>query len=200
MKDLIARAAIVVSLLMGACESPEDQLTRLRGELLEVLNERDYFDFSWNGRQMRWKLPPSQEAASSRFDKIKKIQAEVQKIASSSSQAAIQNDVQQLDTQLNQLLLQGHGAYFDPTTLVITELIADTPASAALHSLLPKITQYYTEVERRWNNPEAQRAKLAAQQSTLMLAALEKMGAEALPAQYAVKDFIGLCQSAVLSE
>lgn len=188
---------LLLMLLFSACESPGERVGRLRKQLLVALSEQEYFEFSAGSKQIKWPLPPSGELAEKKKQQVLKIREELATIDPANMQVESQMQYQHLKQQLEELSNQ-QLAFFDPAQFVIDEFLDDKTTPEERKLLLPHIREYYTRIENRWTPPAASRAKLAMKKSLMVLEKMEAMGAETQEAQLAVKDFIGLCQSALL--
>lgn len=193
-------APLFVFLVFMGCESPHDKISRLQGELLTALGERDYFEIVAEKQKIRLPLPPAPELAAARKVKISEINLETYSMDSKKLNAEDQQRLQDLCGYLNQIVQRGNGAFFDPTKFVLAEVLSAQQTTGATEQILQKMPEYYAEVERRWQTPDPARAQVAAEQSIRVLEQLEKMGDRALSARLAVKDFMGLCHSAVLMQ
>jgi hypothetical protein len=194
---------VVVLCLAVACESPNEKISRLQGELLTALGERDYFEIKWEKQSLKLPLPPEPALAAARSAKIVEINAETYAMEHANLNDKEKQRFEQLSVQLEAILKRGNGAFFDPTKCVLPLEPKDNPAlsnPAFLKILLAKIPEYYAEVERRWQLPDTVRAGQAAAQSLLVLDWLEEVPGDPTESRYAIKDFICLCQCAVLKE
>ena len=97
-------------------------------------------------------------------------------------------------------------AFFDPSRCVVSGQLQQFSNHPELPIVLEKIPAYYAQIEQRWQIPEHRfvAKTVDASMSTLdMLHGLAKnSGVEGVArteaARCAIKDFIGLCQSAIL--
>jgi hypothetical protein len=194
----ITKWYLLLLLVFGSCESASDKVGRMRRELIDILSEKEYFEFTVDQKTVKWQLPPTQELAKAKMERMLHLREELNQIPTEKLNEERKLQLAKLKEQLTQLVENGKGGYFDPTQLVLDPFFDKTVSEAELRSYLPHLYGYYSEVEQRWLPPEAGRAKLAVKKSLMVLDALEAFGPEADSAKLAVKDFIGLCQSAVL--
>lgn len=186
-----------------ACENPNEKISRLQEELLTALGERDYFEIKWEKQSLKLPLPPEPALAAARSTKISEINTAVYSLEHASLNEKEKQRFEQLRVQLDAILKRGNGAFFDPVKCVIPYASKETPAllnPAFQKILLGKIPEYYAEVERRWQTPDAARARQAAAESLLVLDWLDSLPGENVEPRWAVKDFICLCQCAVLKD
>ncbi len=194
---------VVVLCLAVACESPNEKISRIQGELLTALGERDFFEVKLNEQVLKLPLPPAPDLAAARSAKISEIKVETYALEHANLNGTEKQRFEQLSVQLDAILKRGNGAFFDPTKCVLPLESKDNPAltsPAFLKILLSKIPEYYAEVERCWQSPDPARARQAAAQSLLVLDWLEGLQEDATGARLAVKDFISLCHCAVLKD
>jgi hypothetical protein len=176
--------------------------SRLQSELLSALGTRDFFEIKLGQQVLQLPLPPSPELAEARKIRVAEINLEAYSFDNEKLNKDDQQRLAQLSAQLNELVKRGNGAFFDPVKCVLGDVLRENLAAGnQQHTqiLLDTIPAYYEEVARRWQLPDRKRSRSAAAESLLVLESLEKMGDQANPARLAVKDFICLCQSAVLA-
>lgn len=188
--------ALLLILALISCESPEDKISRLQSETLALLGSGDFFVFNTQSRTIMLALPPSLENAAQCAQRIPRISQEINVIDAASLSATDQERLERLKTIVETLANKGADSAFDPNKCVIADLLADDLRGETGKVVLEKIPEYYAEVERRWQQPNSFRALQAAQQSLRSLDMLQEMGSDADRARLAVKDFIGMCQSA----
>jgi hypothetical protein len=194
---------VVVVCLAVACESPNEKISRLQGELLTALGERDYFEIKLEEQSLNLPLPPEPALAAARSAKISEINTETYSLEHANLNGKEKQRFEQLSVQLDAILKRGNGAFFDPTRCVLPIEWKDNPALAKpafMKLLLAKIPEYYAEVERCWQSPDPVRARQAAAQSLLILDWLDELPYDNTSARMAIKDFICLCQCAVLKD
>ena len=187
---------ILILFLLPSCESPQEKISRLQSETLKALIPGDFFEIKTTSIHLRLPLPPEPAQAASSANRIAAIHLETSSLETEKLNAEDQKRLQQLNRQLNEMVQRGKGAFFDPTQCVLSKIRQGKTDRADIKILLKKIPEYYAEVERRWQAPNPERAKIAAAASMPALDWLAEMGDEAQPACFAVKDFIGRCQSA----
>ncbi len=195
-------ACLFLLFFLLACETPQAKISRLQSELLSALGTRDFFEIKLGQQVLQLPLPPSPELAEARKLRVSEINLETYSFDNEKLNKDDQQRLAQLSAQLNELVKRGNGAFFDPVKCVLGDVLrVNLAAGNQQHTqiLLDTIPAYYEEVARRWQSPDRLRARSAAAESLLVLESLEKMGDHANPARLAVKDFICLCQSAVLT-
>ncbi len=193
---MLRYSVLLFTLFLGACESSQDKISRLQSETLAALLVSDSFEIKTKSQTFKLALPPTPEKAALRGQRILAIRQEASSFDSESLSPLEQERLRDLNAILAALVQGGNGSTFDPTKCVVADLLKDNPNGSTAKILLQKIPEYYAEVERRWITPNKARAHTAAQQSLQSLDILHEMGDEAYPASLAVKDFIGMCQSA----
>lgn len=201
---VLPRCLVVLVLCLAvACESPNEKISRLQGELLTALGERDYFEVKLEEQSLKLPLPPEPSLAAARSAKIAEINAETYTLEHANLKAKEKQRFEQLSVQLDAMLKRGNGAFFDPGKCVLPLDTKESPAlanPAFLKFFLGKIPEYYAEVERRWQSPDPARARMAAAQSLLVLDWLEGVPGDTTAPRLAIKDFICLCKCAVLKD
>ena len=190
-------SALIFILFLIACESPRDKITRLQSETLAAIGVRDSFEIKTKSKIYKLALPPTPEKAVECAGRISAIHLEANSLDLESLSATDQQRLRDLNAILTALVQAGNGSTFDPGKCVVADLLNDNNSGSTAKILLEKIPEYYAEVERRWQQPDKSRAQNAAQQSLRSLDILNEMGDDAFRAKLAVKDFIGMCQSAV---
>ena len=184
---------IILSLL--SCESPPEKISRLQRETLNVFGAGDYFEVKSKTMTVRLPLPPEPSQAESWASRISEINLEAYSFDNERLSAEDQKRLQELNSQLSEIEQRGKGAFFDPNTCVLTEVLTENTDPKFSSLMLQKIPLYYAEVERRWQIPSRIQAQNAAKKSLQVLDLLDKMGDQSYLARLAVKDFIALCLS-----
>ncbi len=191
---------LLLLLIFFACESHKDKISRLRSETLALLTAADSFEIKAKSRTFRLALPPTPERVAQAEKEIAAISAEAGSLHQESLDTEDQQRLLDLNNLLTALVHGGVCSAFDPTKCVVADLLKENCRGVNAETLLLKIPEYYAEVERRWQQPNKSRALTAARQSLLSLDMLDSMGSDAYPARLAVKDFIGMCQSAACAQ
>jgi hypothetical protein len=189
-------------LIWMSCNSSADKLSAVQHDLMAFLGEKVYFEIKTSKTVLKLPLPPEPMSPDARLQAIKRMMASWQSIPRTALQdASDQKRFDDLGALLEVLDKRGGGAFFDPKRMVLPMLDNTAPTNlpkAELATFLTQIPAYYAEVERRWQSPDSQKAQEAADQSLKVLQRLETLSGSDSPAFYAVKDFICMCQSAVL--
>lgn len=198
---------LVLFALLGlfSCNTPTQRLADLHHEFLINLANQDYFEVKTPKETYFLPLPtmqspPGQRAVAELLQKEANV---VAKMALSAEQR-LQLDI--IRRALADFLSSSGHAFGDPGRFVVGDLLQKAQSQSQDGLLLEKIPAYYTEVEKRWQIPSVPRAAKALEKARAALEMLHKMersgaAAERIErAQYALKDFIGLCQSAQLTK
>lgn len=193
---MLRYSALLLLLTLMSCESPEGKISRLQSETLELLSSSDFFVIKTQSQTIKLALPPAPEKAELCAQRVPAILKELNSMDTTSLSAADRQKLAGLKAIVETLAKEGIGSAFDPNKYVVADLLDGSFKDGTGKLLLEKIPEYYTEVERRWQAPAKLRAQDAARQSLRSLDILQKSGAEADQARLAVKDFIGMCQSA----
>jgi len=193
---MLRYSVFLLFLFLMSCESPEEKISRLQSQTLAALGVGDSFEIKTKSQTFKLALPPAPEKAEQCAKQILAIRQEANMLDIESLSAADQQRLRGLNAILVALVQGGDGSAFDPTKCVVADLLKGNFKDSTTKILLEKIPEYYAEVERRWQPPNKLRAQSAAQQSLQALDMLHEMGADADQAKLAVKDFIGMCQSA----
>lgn len=201
------RFTFVVALLpFFSCNTPEARLEHLRHEFWENFARHDYFEIRLSEETLHLPLPPSGQEAESRKEKLTQLQQVAQALERETLNDAGRRQLSQISRALNDLTASGRGILFDPAHCVVSERLKNYAGRQDLTALLEKIPAYYAAVEARWINPESRMAAHAVEEAKLTLDLLKEWERSTpenrrdplKQAQNAVKDFIGLCQSALL--
>ena len=200
------KLAILSGIFLFACNTPTKRLTNLQHEFLHKLANQDYFEIKTDKETYFLPLPSAQ------YQPDQRAAAELlQEEANALTQMALSADQrQQLDIihrALSDFLSASSDAFGDPGRFVVSDLLQKAQKQRDGNFILEKIPEYYRELENRWQVPSVPKASRAMEKARLSLEVLrtmeEKAGGKAseqiVRAQYALKDFIGLCQSAQLN-
>lgn len=194
--------------LLISCNDPEAQLSSLQHEFWEQFARQDFFEIQMEQEKVLLPLPVSMEAPSKQKAQAEALLKSANALKTEELSKEGQQRLQQIKTALNDFLNASGNAFFDPARYVIEQPLLETHCVNELKTrlFLERIPAYYVEVERRWQIPAPEnvsRAVVKAQEGLDAIQALETSGAlnpaaGAQAAKAAIKDFIGLCQSALL--
>lgn len=190
-------------LLLISCNTPETRLKRLQHDFWEKFAQQDFFEIKLKNEVLHLPLPPTVESPERPLPTAKRLQQEANAIEKEKLSAVQQEQLKQIQAALEDCLQHSGNPLFDPSRCVATPQLKRYAAHAELPSLLEKLPAYYSLVEQRWQNPEPRFVAKAVEASQMGLDILkeleEKSGKESVAqTQAAIKDFIGLCQSAIL--
>ncbi|MDX1912438.1 MAG: hypothetical protein SFV22_13170 [Saprospiraceae bacterium] len=189
-----------------ACNSPEARLERLRHEFWENFARHDYFEIRTGEETLHLPLPPSDQETESRKEKLTQLQQVAQALENEMLNDTGRRQLAQIKRALQDLAASGQGVLFDPAQCVVAERLRNYAGRQDGPALLEKIPAYYAAVEARWIKPDGRMAAHAVEEAKLTLDLLkewersvpESRKETVRQAQNAIKDFIGLCQSALL--
>lgn len=187
---------------MFSCNSPEARLERLQHRFWDNFARHDYFEVKLKNEVLHWPLPPSPDVAGNRTALLLALQNEAKAIESEKLTEKGKHQLLQLNAALAQCALQGSKALFDPSRCCIVAGLQRFSDHSELSTILDSIPAYYQQIEQQWQSPNVKLVEKAVGESQValdVLQSLEERGeVETGPARAAVKDFIGLCQSAWL--
>lgn len=195
--------------VFAGCQSATDQLREAEHRFLEIVAVPEPVQLSVGTDTLFLAVLPAPEAAGEAKAAASTLQAQIQKI---DTQALEDSDRQRLDIlrqAVNDLVLNGVSVPVDQVCSQISD-----PFQRALQYNNPELTSrfleqipvYFTEMEQRWHDPaphKIQDAILKADAAFDNLHQLEQQSPATLKnkfatARFALKDYIGLCQSALL--
>lgn len=193
---------LIFILIIGldACNSPEDRISNAQKRLLEVLHHREYFEIRAEGQVLKLPLPPDEQQAEANRQTLSQIESELQAMNNEKLDAGFKQKREELLRLLQSLRATNALAGFDPLACVITDTLSevvDKQENALFQALTKQLAAYYAMVEARWQPCPRARAREAAERSVPALELLSRLDAPQ-EARMAVKDFIGLCNSAML--
>lgn len=192
-------------LALFSCNTPTKRLTHLQHEFLQKLANQDYFEVKTPQETYFLPLPTTQIQPEQRA-----VAGLLQKEANALAKAALSAEqhlqLEIIQRALADFLASSAQMFGDPSRFVVGDLLQKAHSETEGGLLLEKIPAYYTEVEKRWQIPSVPKASKALEKARAALELLHKMEKQAdgvaaeriISAQYALKDFIGLCQSAHL--
>ncbi len=194
---------------LAGCQSATDQLREAEHRFLQIVAIPERLQLAVGNDTLFLPVLPAPEAADEAKADALQLQARIQKI---DIQTLEMNDKQRLEILKNavdDLVLHGVSVPVDQ----ICSRIADPFQQALQHNnpeltgrFLEQIPEYFREMEERWHKPaphKIQDAILKADSAFDTLHLLEQqsptsMKNKFITARFALKDYIGLCQSALL--
>lgn len=193
----------LVLLILCSCNSPEARLGRLQHTFWEKFARQDYYDVKLEKQTLHWPLPPISGTGEPQKQAAEKLQQEANAIEKDKLNAQDQKQLAQICAALEDCVANAGSPMFDPSRCTVSAPLQQFAGQAELSVLLGKIPDYYAQIEQRWRMPDSRFVSKAVEESQNTLDLLQeleaKMGAaQVAKARAAVKDFIGLCQSALL--
>lgn len=184
----------------SACTTPEDTISHAQRRLLQVLQNHEYFEISAGPPSIKLILPPGPQEAEKNRKTLSEIESDLQKIDNQKLAAGFSREYRELLKVLQTIREKGITSGFNPVSCVLTRQLLEISGKndeQQLRAFIAKIPEYYAEVEARWQPCLPAQAREAADQSLKTLDLLDSLQAPQ-DARLAVKDFIGLCNSARL--
>lgn len=204
------RKYLCLSLLFAllSCNSPQARLERLQHAFWQKFARQDFFEIRLKTTVLHWPLPPASEPSDEQKKRVLALQEEARAIEKGKLSEAGQKQLVQLEAALKDCVSSGSGALFDPSRCVPADMLKQYSSDPDFPVLLEQIPVYYARIEERWHAPDARfvlKAVEESQRALDLLGELEngsggKMAAQTAAARVAIKDFIGLCQSALLEQ
>ena len=198
-------ALLSAALLLLSCNTPESRLRRLQHDFWENYSRQDYFEIKLLKETLHWPLPPLPMPSNRQKSLAARLQEEAASIESEKMNPESRQQLAQIRAALEDCLAQEGNALFDPARFVLLDEWSRFSAHPELPNVLEKIPEYYSTVEQRWQMPDTglvSKAVTESQKTLDWLNALEgKTGGEFAriqAARAAIKDYIGMCQSALL--
>ncbi|MFN0174086.1 MAG: hypothetical protein ACKVU0_05510 [Saprospiraceae bacterium] len=189
-----------------SCNSPESRLERLQHDFWERFAKQDFFEIKLKDEVLHLPLPSSSEAPIAQKALAEKLHQEANSIEKEKLGAESQKRLAQLRLALGDCVAQAGNSFFDPSRYTISMRLQQFSEHPELPLLLEKIPEYYAQIEQRWQKPDVRFVQKAVAESQITLDLLEALEQKSngvivertRTARAAVKDFIGLCQSALL--
>jgi hypothetical protein len=199
-------ALLSILFYLCSCNTPEARLLRLQHDFREKLARQDFFEIRLKNEVLLWPLPPASKQSEQQKLLAENLQKEAKAIDKEGLSETGQKQLTQLCAALDDCVAHAGAPFFDPSRCDVSGQLKQFSNHPELPLLLEKIPSYYAQIEQRWQIPDSRfisKAVDASQTALDLLHGLEKgSGKEVIartgPAQAAVKDFIGLCQSALL--
>ncbi len=207
MKRIIYPCCLLFAL--AGCQSATDQLREAEHRFLQIVAVPEPVQLAVGTDTLFLAVLPAQEAAGEAQAAAYTLQVQIQKIDPQALEVSDQQRLDILRQAVNDLVLNGVSVPVDQVCSQISD-----PFQRALQYNNPELTSrfleqipaYFTEMEQRWHNPaphKIQDAILNADAAFDTLRQLEQQSPATLKnkfamARFALKDYIGLCQSALL--
>jgi len=199
-------ALLSILFYLCSCNTPEARLRRLQHDFWETYARQDFFEIRLKNEVLHWPLPPASVPSGQQKLLAEKLQKEASAIDKEGLSEAGKKQLAQLSAALDDCVAHAGAAFFDPSRCEVSRQLKQFSAHPELPLLMEKIPAYYAQIEQRWQIPDSRlvsKAVDASQNALDLLNGLEKsaggeMVARTGAARAAIKDFIGLCQSALL--
>lgn len=185
-------------LTLLSCNRAEDRLDRLQHDFWEHFGRQDYFAIQLPDERLLLPLPPHRGQHGDRVLWAKELLKSAQNIPVEALSLPSQTQLHQLKSALEDLVHRTDGVFFDPSRCGLSHHLLRYGGQPCGRVLLEHIPAYYAEVERRWQTPDVRFVPKAVEEALGSLEILSKNEGETEAARWAVKDFIGLCQSAAV--
>lgn len=198
--------ALLALLSLLACNSPKTRLQRLQHEFWEKFARQDFFDIQLRNEVLHLPLPPAVQPAAQQKSLAAKLRKEAGAINKEKLTIENQKQLAQLQSALDDYTMEESIVFFDPARCIVTEQLALLANHPDLPVFLEKVPVYYAQIEQRWQTPDVRYVAKAVSDAQITLDLLHELEHKMIgailhqnkAAQLAVKDFIGLCQSALL--
>ena len=189
-----------------SCNSPEARLERLQHDFWEKFARQDFFEIKLKDEVLHLPLPPSSELPIAQKALVEKLHQEANSIEKEKLGDESQKQLTQLRLALGDFVAQADNSLFDPSRYTVSMRLQQFSEHPDLPLFLEKIPAYYAQIEQRWQRPDIRFVQKAVAESQITLDLLEGLEQKSngvlsertRTARAAVKDFIGLCQSALL--
>ncbi len=197
---------LFVLLSLFSCNSPEARLERLQHDFWEKFARQDFFEIKLKNEVLHLPLPPSNAPSEQQRLLAKSLQKEAYSIEEQQLSTEKQKQLLQLRAALDDCVAHAGSPFFDPNRCVVLRYLKQFSDHPELSLVLENIPDYYAQIEQRWQTPDVRfisKAVMESQTTLDLLTWMEKessmkIAAQTGAARAAVKDFIGLCQSAIL--
>jgi hypothetical protein len=195
--------ALFALFFLLSCNTPETRLKRLQQDFWEKFAQQDFFEIRLKNEVLHLPLPYTPEQPGQQKTWAERLQKEAQSLEKEKLSVDAQKQLAQLSAALEDCIRREGSPLFDPSRCAISKSLQQYSAHPEISVLLEKIPAYYTQIEQRWQTPHTRYVAKAVNESQIaldLLKGLEETSERELGAQArgAIKDFIGLCQSAVL--
>ncbi len=187
-------------LMLISCNRPDDQLRRAQHEFWEHFARKDFFEVRLQKEVLYWPLPPQVADAAARLAKAETLEKTLAVIDSTQLSPEKQKQLSQLRAAIRDGVLRRGFSLFDPSRCDVLPDLQRLEQHPEWSMVLQKVPEYYQEIEKRWQIPDAALVEPAVARAQNTLDYLSTKGPDAAvdPARGAVKNFIGLCLSSWL--
>jgi len=197
--------ASCLTLFLFSCNNPETRLERLQRDFREEFARQEYFEISLENEVINLPLPPIAPPSAQKKQLALSFQKEADSIDKEQLNEVQQKQLVQIRAALDDFVAQDGNSFFDPARCSMAAPLKRFSDHPELQVLIDSIPAYYAQVWKRWQTPELRFVPKAVDESQAALDLLclsgEKHGDSTISqAKAAVKDFIGLCQSAWLGK
>jgi len=197
---------LLALIFLISCNSPEARLERLQHDFWEKFARQEFFEIKLKDEVLHLPLPPSSELPIAQKALVEKLHQEANSIEKEKLGDESQKQLAQLRLALGDCVAQAGNSLFDPSRYTFSMRLHQFSEHPDLPLFLEKIPAYYAQIEQRWQRPDIRFVQKAVDESQITLDLLEVLeqksngvlAERARTARAAVKDFIGLCQSALL--
>jgi len=193
-------------LFLFSCNTPEAKLERLQHDFWEKFARQDFFEIKLKNEVLHLPLPPSNAPSEQQKSWFESLQKEANSIEEQQLSTERQSQLVQIRAALDDCVAHTGSPFFDPNRCVFLKHLQRFSDHPELSLVLENIPDYYTQIEQRWQIPDGRfvsKAVLESQSTLDLLNSIERgssgeIAALTGAAKAAIKDFIGLCQSAIL--
>lgn len=196
-------------LLMAGCQSDTDRLREAEHRFLEIVALPEKHPLTAGKDTLFLPVLPAPEAANRSKNDAAKLQKKIQSIDPQKLVLTDQQRLKALGRAVDDLVLNGVATPIDRVCAQVAE-----PFQMVLKLDNPELTQrflthlpvYFAEMEQRWQPPLPQKVPQTIREAESAFDALQELEQRSpqepekfAMARMALKDYIGLCQSALLS-
>lgn len=184
-------------LLLVSCNSPQDQLRRAQHEFWKHFARKDFFEVRLKNETLHWPLPPLVADSASRLVKAQALEQTLAAIDSKLLNPEQQKQRSQLQAAIRDYVERRGSTLFDPSRCNVLEDLQRLESHPEWPMILQKVPEYYQEIEKRWQIPDADLVEpaMARAQNSLDYLRTKAPDTAVVAASRAIKDFIGLCWS-----
>lgn len=188
---------LVSALLLVQCNAPADRLQQVQHEFWENFARKDFFEVRLKKETLHWPLPPLSGDAASRLAKARELEETLAAIDSTQLKPEQQKQRSQLRAAVHDCVARQGSSLFDPTRCDVLADLQRLEKHPEWPVMLQKVPEYYQEIEKRWQTPDASLVEPAVSraQNTLDFLRTKSPDTGVIAASCAIKDFIGLCWS-----
>lgn len=192
-------------LFLLSCNNPEVRLKRLQREFREEFARQEYFEVRLKNEVINLPLPPIAPPSEQKKQLALGFQEAANSIDKEQLNEVHQKQLGQIRAALDDFVAQDGNSLFNPARCSMEAPLKKFSDHPELSVLIDSIPAYYALVWKRWQTPEVRFVSQAVDESKSALDLLHSAGeryghSTVSQARAAVKDFIGLCQSAWLGK